>query len=78
MSKQTGEDQLVRLADYLTTEQAAERIGCTPSRVSQLRRDDQFKGVLVLGPRYVLIPRKEVEKFAKEPQKTGRPRKNSA
>ena len=81
MPKQQDGDGMVRLSDFCTTGEAADILGCTDSRVRQLRlagklgKEETF---LRLGPQSVLIPRKVVEKFAKVEQKTGRPRKNSA
>lgn len=77
MVKQT-DNGMVRIADYMTTQQAADRIGCTDSLVRRLRREGEFPGALQFGPRSFLLPRKEVEKVANAPHKTGRPRKNSA
>lgn len=78
MAKQQESD-MVRLSDFCTTSQAANILGCTTGRVRQLRLAGKFgKEFLELGPQYILIPRKVVEKFATQEQKTGRPRKNSA
>lgn len=73
------ENDMVRLSDFCTTSEAADILGCTTGRVRQLRLAGKFgRDFLELGPQYILIPRKVVEKFAKVEQKTGRPRKNSA
>lgn len=72
------ESDMVRLSDYLTTQQAATAIGCTDSLVRRLRREGEFPGAIQFSDRVFLFPKKEVEKIAKAPHKLGRPRKNSA
>jgi len=63
------------VANFVTTTQAAKIIGCTDSRVRQLVRAGMINGVVKVGPRAVLIPRKEAEKLRDHPSSTGRPRK---
>lgn len=71
---------MVRIADYVEPAKAAEIIGCTSGRIYQLLRQSppEFSGLLPIGKNRYLIPRKEVERVAKNPAKTGRPRKNLA
>ena len=68
-------NSMVRLADYVTPTDAAEIIGCTDGRVYQKLRDGEFKDVIPVGKNRFLIGRKECEKVANSPEKTGRPRK---
>lgn len=69
---------MVRIADYVEPVKAADMIGCTSGRVYQMLRNAEFRGLLPIGKNRFLIPRKEVERVAKNPAKTGRPRKNLA
>lgn len=55
----------------LTSEQAAEMLGVTVSRVDKLAKEGRFKGARKLG-RDWRIPRKAVEEH-KATRKTGRP-----
>jgi hypothetical protein len=71
-------EQMVRISDYVHPPQAAEIIGCTPGRVYQKLRAGEFKDVLDLGDGRYMIGRKEVQKEASSPAKTGRPRKSLA
>lgn len=66
---------MVRLSDYVTPTDAAAIIGCTKGRVYQKLREGDFKNVIVVGKKRVLIDRRECEQVAKSPEKTGRPRK---
>ena len=69
---------MVRLADYVSPSSAAEIIGCTDGRIYQMLRDREFHNLLPIGKNRVMISRKEVERIAHSPAKTGRPRKNLA
>ena len=61
--------------DYLTVGQAAETIGVTVGRVHQLIRADRLKAFRPdENGRTVLVSRKDAERLAKKPEKTGRPR----
>lgn len=62
--------------DFLTVTQAAERIGCTPSRVRQMLRSGTLVGEK-MSEWIWMIPKKAAEKAAKTPAKTGRPRTNA-
>lgn len=72
-----GRGKMVRFSDYVTPTDAAIIIGCTDGRIYQMLRDGDFRDLLPVGKR-VLISRKEAERIAKSPAKTGRPRKNLA
>lgn len=72
-----GTKGMVRIADYVSPAEAASIIGCTDGRVYQMLRDRDFRDLIPIGKR-VLISRKEAERKAREPAKTGRPRKNRA
>jgi hypothetical protein len=71
---------MVDLADYVQPKRAAQIIGCTDGRVYQMLRDGDFEksDLIFIGDKPRLILREAVEKIAKEPAKTGRPRKHSA
>ena len=61
---------------WMTATEAANLIGCSSAHVRYLAD----KGDLVcekVGPRAWLIDKKSAEKMAKNPAKTGRPRKNN-
>jgi len=73
--RKLSRDTMVRLADYVTPADAAEIIGCTDGRIYQKLRDGDFKDVIPVGKNRVLIGRKECERVAKTPEKTGRPRR---
>lgn len=75
MGKSRPENRMVRFADYVNPAQAAEIIGCTDGRIHQMLRAREFVDIIPVGKRRYLISRKEVEKVAKSPAKTGRPRK---
>lgn len=72
--------QMVRLADYHTSKEAAEVIGCSDRAVRQMvgRGDISEESLIRLNPRLTLIHRREVERIAKTPQTRGRPRKKLA
>lgn len=74
MASKTGGGD--KVADMLTTTQAAKIIGCTDSRVRQLVRAGLIPHVKV-GPRAVLISQQEAEKMRDKPHTTGRPRTNA-
>lgn len=59
--------------DFLTVSQAAEAIGCTPGRVRQMLRGGALTGEK-MSEWLWMIPKKAVERIAKNPAKTGRPR----
>ena len=69
---------MAALAEYVNPTQAADIIGCTEGRVYQLNREGRFKDRLPIGKNRFLLSRREVEKIAKSPAKTGRPRINLA
>jgi excisionase family DNA binding protein len=61
--------------NWLTATEAAEIVGCSTGRIRTLCA----KGLLAaekVGPRAWMIERKSAEFVAKNPAKTGRPRKN--
>jgi len=58
---------------YVPTAEAASIIGCTEGRVCQMARAGELKGQK-MGKRAWIILRKDCEKYAKSPQKVGRPR----
>ena len=59
--------------EYVTSQEAAEIIGVTVGRVSQLRKSGDLQAIKV-DNRTWLIPRSEAEKVAKNRSKVGRPR----
>lgn len=63
------------LDNYVSPTAAAAIVGCTDGRIYQMLRAKEFRDTIPVGKRSVLISRKEVEAIAKEPAKTGRPRK---
>lgn len=65
---------MFRITDYVTPVGAAKIIGCTKGRIYQKLRDGDFKTAVTVGENRVLIGRRECEKIAKTPEKTGRPR----
>ena len=67
--------QMVRFSDYVTPDKAAEIIGCTKGRLHQMRRAGDLKDLIPTGKNRFLFGRRECEKIAKSPAKTGRPRK---
>lgn len=72
---------MVRLNDYCDTTEAAAILGCTTARVRQLRQAGAFGGedkLLPVGGQMLLMPRKNVERYAKKSVTLGRPRKFSA
>lgn len=68
-------EAMVRLSDYVNPAEAAEIIGCTDGRIYQLLRAGEFKRRIPIGKRSYLLLRKDCERIAKTPAKTGRPRK---
>lgn len=77
MGKSPG-NKMVRFSDYVSPTAAAKIIGCTDGRVYQMLRAGVFRDKIPVGERRVLIARREVEKIANSPAKTGRPRKSLA
>ena len=65
------------LANYASPDEAAAIIGCTNGRIYQLLKAKAFRDVLRIGKRMVLVSKKEAVRIAREPAKTGRPRKFS-
>lgn len=63
---------------YMTTQEAADFIGCTDGRLRQLIRDNAVKGVVRVGKKTHLIPVSEAERMRENPSKIGRPRKSPA
>lgn len=58
---------------WMTIQEVVEAIGCTPSYVRQLLRDEVLSGRKV-GERAWVVEAKSVTNFTKKPKKTGRPR----
>ena len=69
---------MVRISDYVRPPRAAEIIGCTPGRVYQMLRAGDFSDTIKVDESTTLISRREAEKIAQNPAKTGRPRKRVA
>lgn len=67
----------MQLRNYLTIEQAAEVIGCTPGRVRQMANTGGIPGAEKIGNRLWMIPRREVEKIRDARPGTGRPRRRA-
>lgn len=69
---------MIKMLDnkWMTIPEATESIGCTRSYVCYLLRTEKLKGKK-LSERLWLVDAKSVSKFKAEPQKTGRPRKDS-
>lgn len=64
--------------DWMDTEQAAKLGGVSGARIRQLLLDGRFPGAVRIGPErrgVWMIPRAEVEAWAKSERKAGRPRK---
>lgn len=61
--------------NWLTATEAADVIGCTTGRVRAMCKKELLSAVKV-GPRAWMVDRASAEKIAKNPAKTGRPRKN--
>lgn len=61
--------------NWLTATETAGVIGCSTGRVRTLCKEGVLSAVKV-GPRAWMIDRASAEKIAKNPAKTGRPRKN--
>ena len=61
------------LTQYMTTREAAERLGVTKARVDQLCKASRLKYVMMGNVR--LIERAGVEALAKTERKAGRPKK---
>jgi hypothetical protein len=61
------------IGNYLTTEEVAEKLGVTPGRVRQFVYDDRLKPKEKIG-QVLFFDKDEVQKFAKLPRKTGRPK----
>lgn len=60
---------------WMTIQEVVEAIGCTPSYVRRLLRDQVLSGRKV-GERAWVVDAKSVSNFSKKPKKTGRPRTN--
>lgn len=69
---------IMHINEYVSVPEAAEIIGCTDGRVRQMLRQGMLRAKKI-SERAWLVLRKEAEKYAKTPQKRGRPRiaKNS-
>lgn len=63
----------VAFENHVSVPEAAEIIGCTTGRVHQLIADGTISGEKVNGRAWLLL-RKDVERIAKKPRTTGRPR----
>lgn len=59
--------------NYVSVPEAAEIIGCTTGRVHQLIAEGVLSGEKVNGRAWLLL-RKDVERVARKPRTTGRPR----
>ena len=62
----------VQTTRFLTTQEAAKRIGVTPGRIWQLIKSGEVKAERV--GYFWLVPENEVDKFRDRPSKVGRPR----
>lgn len=61
--------------EYVTVEQAAEIIGCTPAHVRYLLGDEIQEIVgHKMSDRVWIVEKKSVEAYARKPQTRGRPR----
>ncbi len=63
------------IGDYLTTKDAAKRLRVNPSRISQLVANERIKVAARVGTTMFFL-REEVERVARIPRKSGRPKKN--
>lgn len=61
------------VGQFVSVGEAAEILGCTDGRVRQMLRAEQLDGIK-LNEKAWAIPRKAVERAAKNPPNTGRPR----
>jgi excisionase family DNA binding protein len=68
----------VAIQGYLTTQEAAEFIGCTDSRIRQMVRAKELRGIVQVGKKTYLIPTSEAERVRENPSKIGRPRATPA
>jgi len=59
--------------DMLTVSEAADLVGVWPQHIRRKLASGELAGIKV-GPRAWLIPRDEVERFAKMESRRGRPR----
>ncbi len=59
--------------EFVTSQEAADIIGVTVGRVSQLRKSGDLRAIKI-DNRTWLIPRSEAEKVAQARSKVGRPR----
>lgn len=58
---------------WMTAAEAASVIGCSAAHVRLLAKDNAIVSYKA-GPRALLVEKKSVERIAKNPAKTGRPR----
>jgi len=65
--------KIARPGEFVSTDEAARILGMTPGRVCQLLRAGEMQGQKI-GRRVWVIPRAEVERIKRIPQKVGRPR----
>lgn len=63
------------IGPYLTTEEVADILGVNQSRVHQFVGEGRISPVRRVG-RMLLFDRKMVAKLAKQPRRTGRPKKD--
>lgn len=68
----------VAIQGYVSTQEAAEIIGCTDARVRQLVKGRAIKGAIRVGQRMFLIPATEAERIKENPSHLGRPRTGKA
>ena len=61
---------------FLNVQEAANVIGCHPSRVRQMLSDGQLEGFKANGKAWMVLP-ESAEKMRDSVASTGRPRKNS-
>lgn len=68
---------MIKLLDnkWLTIEEATNVIGCTPSYVRYLLREQKLAGKKI-SERAWLVDMKSAHKYGAKPQATGRPKKN--
>jgi len=62
----------IERSDYLTTKEAAARLGVSDARIRQLLLEGRISGLKV-GETAWLVPLKEVERYSRERRPVGRP-----
>lgn len=61
---------------FVEAKEAAAIVGCTVGRIHQMARSGVVKAIKIAGKAW-LIDRKDAERYARDVQPTGRPRKFS-